>query len=740
MTFVATKPLSLRAIVGAVGIAAALVTAVSIPSGYFFVEYSGAANILHFKAQLKANRLAKYIYSHDALWQYQTVRLTELIEVPEADSRGDRQRIYDSSAKKLVEAGPTPSFPLMTRGTPIIVNGAKVGYIEVSASARPLLINTLVVAVLSCMLGLAMFFAVRIFPLRALNRALAALGSSQKELEKQNNRFDAALNNMLQGLIMFDGNERVVVCNIQYIRMYGLDPDIVKPGCSLIDLLRHRRERGSLPLDPNEYHDDLMAKQRLRKPFSAIAAAADGQEIAITNQPMTNGGWIATHEDITERRSAEAKISHMALHDALTNLPNRLFFREQMENRLGQLARDQKFAVLCLDLDRFKNVNDTLGHPYGDKLLMLASRRMSECLREGDTIARLGGDEFAVLQASKRGPNDATALAERLIKAVEMPFDLDGNQVVIGVSVGIAEAPVDAAHPDQLLKCADMALYRAKADGRGTYRFFEPEMDARIQARRAMELDLRKALSNGEFEVYYQPLVNLASGEISGCEALVRWNHPRHGIVSPLEFISLAEDTMLIVPIGEWILRQACSEAMKWPSHITIAVNLSPVQFKAQNLSLMVINALAHSGLPAKRLELEITESVLLVDNDTTLATLHQLRGLGVRISMDDFGTGYSSLSYLRSFPFDKIKLDQSFVHNLHANEDSKAIIRAIAGLGASLGMTTTGEGVETQDELDYLKSHGFTEAQGYLFSKPKVAREILELLAKQQPRTAAVA
>jgi diguanylate cyclase (GGDEF)-like protein len=454
---------------------------------------------------------------------------------------------------------------------------------------------------------------------------------------------------------------------------------------------------------------------------------------------MSNGGWVATHEDITERRASEARISHMALHDALTGLPNRLFYREQMEDRLKHLGRDNKFSVLCLDLDHFKSVNDTLGHPFGDKLLRQVADRMRDCLRDGDTIARLGGDEFAVLQANMKDPNDAVMLSARLIEALSAPYDLDGHQVVVGASIGIAIAPTDANDPDTLLKSADMALYRAKADGRGNYRFFEAAMDAQLQARRVMELDLRKALGEGEFEVFYQPLVNVISGEITSFEALVRWNHPERGMIAPLDFIPLAEETGLIVPIGEWILREACNEAMKWPSDIRIAVNLSPAQFRVRSLTQMVMAALAYSGLAAHRLELEITESILLVDNDKTLATLHQLRALGVRISMDDFGTGYSSLSYLRSFPFDKIKIDRSFVHGVNASADSKAIIRAVTGLGASLGMTTTGEGVETLSEFEYLREQGCTEAQGYLFGKAAPASEALKLLAKQSSKMRAV-
>jgi len=565
------------------------------------------------------------------------------------------------------------------------------------------------------------------------------IARSEAEITKQVERLEAALTNMSQGLVMFDAAERVVICNDKYIQMYGLSRDIVKPGCSLTELLKHRAERDPLRGDPEQYRTELLAKLTSRKIANFVVAIGGGREISIASRPMPGGGWVITHEDVTERRKAEAKISHMALHDALTNLPNRIFFHEQMATRLAHLSREQTFAVLYLDLDRFKSVNDTLGHPSGDKLLRQVAERMSGCLREGDTIARLGGDEFAILQGLTQ-PADAIALAARLIETVSAPFDLDGDEVVIGISIGIAIAPTDATDADRLLKNADMALYRAKADGRGTYRFFEPKMDALLQARRSLEIDLRKALVNGEFELYYQPLVNLVSQEISGFEALIRWNHPKRRLVAPLEFIPLAEETGLIVPIGEWVLRQACSEAVKWPSHVSIAVNLSPAQFRMRNLFQMVMSALAQSGLTARRLELEITESVLLMDNDTTLETLHQLRNLGVRISMDDFGTGYSSLSYLRSFPFDKIKIDRSFVHGLASNADSKAIIRAVTGLGTSLGITTTGEGVETLEELEYLRREGCTEAQGYFFSKPKPAREVLKLLSQQLVTIKAVA
>jgi len=551
-----------------------------------------------------------------------------------------------------------------------------------------------------------------------LDQTLGELSSTSKDLITQNVRFDAAVNNMSQGLLMFDSSARLAIINRRYYEMYGLSPDIVKPGCTPQDVLRQRQQNGTFSGDPEPFANSLMSMMSQHKTSERTSELPDGRTIALVHTPMAGGGWVTTHEDITERRRSEAKISHMALHDGLTNLPNRLFFREEMENRLTHLGRDQKFAVLCLDLDHFKSVNDTLGHPIGDKLLRQAAERLRGCLRDGDSVARLGGDEFAILQGSITQLSDTTTLMARIIDVIRAPFNLDGQQVVVGVSIGVALAPADGVNPDQLLKNADMALYRAKGDGRGTYRFFESEMDARMQARRALELDLRSAIATGQFELHYQPLVNLTSEKITGFEALIRWNHPERGLIPPVEFIPLAEETGLIVPIGEWVLRQACEEAAKWPSDIGIAVNLSPAQFKSSAVTQTVMNALARSRLSPSRLELEITESVLLFNNEATLNTLHQLRTLGVRISMDDFGTGYSSLSYLRSFPFDKIKIDRSFVHNLSSSKDSMAIIRAVTGLGNSLGMMITGEGVETQEELDYLKREGCTEAQGYFFSK----------------------
>ena len=561
-------------------------------------------------------------------------------------------------------------------------------------------------------------------------RSLVAVKLANETLAKQNVRFDTALNNMLQGLIMFDADERIVVCNEHYIEMHGLSREIVKPGCSLRELLRHQAETGHFKRNIEQYRAELLRELAKGKIVTFVVETKDGREVSVTNKPMVGGGWVATHKDTTERRRTEAQLSHMALHDSLTDLPNRHFFREQIEHCLKHLVRHQKFAVICLGLDHFKVVNDALGHAVGDKFLGQVGERLRGCLSENDTLSRLGDDKFAVLNGCVALQHETASLISRVVEVLKKPFDLDGQKLVIGVSIGIAVAPADGVNADQLLKNADMALHRAKAEGGGACRFFEPDMDARMQARHALERDLRKALGNGEFELYYQPLINLEAEKISGFEALIRWHHPERGMVSPVEFIPIAEETGLIVPIGEWVLSQACDEATKWPPEVSLAVNLSPAQFKTANLAQTVINALGRSGLTPDRLQLEITEFVLLSNSDSTLAMLHQLRALGVRISMDDFGTGYSSLSYLRSFPFDKIKIDRSFVHDLSSSKDCVAIIRAVVGLGRSLGMATTAEGIETREDFEHLKREGCTEGQGYFFSKPRPAEEVNALLA----------
>jgi len=568
-----------------------------------------------------------------------------------------------------------------------------------------------------------------------------AHNSSMQMLALEKHRLDTAMNNMSQGLIMFDAAERIVVCNDLYIEMYGLSREIVKPGCSFVELLRYRAEAGKfVHHDIEKYRADLLVAMAQGKVMSSILETADGREVLVTNSPMAAGGRVATHNDITERRRAEAKIAYMAHHDALTDLPNRLQLYEQLRQLLARTRQGQHVAVFCLDLDRFKDVNDAHGHSVGDLLLKAVADRLRQCIRDTDMVARLGGDEFAIMQAGASQPTDATSLASRLIEVIGAPYELDGEQVTVDLSIGIALAPGDGLDPEQLLKNADMALYRAKSDGHGLYRFFEPEMDARMQARRNLEIDLRNAIANGEFELFYQPLVDMKTEYVTGFEALIRWHHPERGMIPPFDFISVAEETGLVVPLGDWVLRQACAEAATWPSNVKIAVNLSPVQFKNKVLLPSVISALAASGLSPNRLELEITESVLLQDSGATLAILHELRGLGVRISMDDFGTGYSSLSYLRKFPFDKIKIDQSFIFDMSDHDDSLAIVRAVIAMGSGLGIATTAEGVETAEQFKRLKLEGCTEVQGYLFSPPRPAADVKGLLASINPKLKAIA
>ena len=557
----------------------------------------------------------------------------------------------------------------------------------------------------------------------------------QRQSRDREQLFETALQNMSQGLCMFDADANLVVCNDRYIEMYGLTRAVVVPGLPLRSILQRRQECGNFGGDPDIYVKELRAAILAGGVHTQLVRAADGRTISIVNRSMASGGWVATHEDITERTRAEEQIRYMAKHDSLTGLPNRAAFQHEMEQALKRVRRGQQMAVMCLDLDHFKNVNDTLGHVVGDKLLCAAAKRLKCLVRETDTIARLGGDEFAVLQPDLDNADAGEASAERIIEEITQPYDIDGHQVVVSTSVGIAIAPGDGDSTELLLRNADMALYRAKSDGRSTFRYFEPAMDEQLQARRALEVDLRDAVANNEFQVFYQPQVDTITEQVTGCEALLRWHSPTRGMVPPSQFIPLAEEIGLIVPIGEWVLKQACCDAATWPKPVRIAVNLSPAQFKSRSVVQSVINALAASGLDASRLELEITESVLLHDNEATIATLHQLRSFGIKISMDDFGTGYSSLSYLRSFPFDKIKIDRSFIKDISDKGDCAAIVKAVAGLGKGLGIRTTAEGVETIDQLRHVRAEGCTEVQGYFFSAPQTADALQEYFAREKSK-----
>ncbi len=557
------------------------------------------------------------------------------------------------------------------------------------------------------------------------------LKDQETALTTTNQRFDVALANMSQGLCLYDPDGRLLVFNRRFCELFRLPSTRMNVGMTLQDVAHLSFAVGNRLGDVEDCIREVTTRVSRQEATAAILDLSEDRVVAMAHQPLSGGGWIETYEDVTERLQTEAKIVYMARHDLLTGLPNRLAFEERAEQALASSARGDNFALLVLDLDHFKAINDTLGHPIGDTLMRLVAERLAACIREVDVLARLTGDEFAIIQCGLRDPDDAVVLARRITDAMKGMFDADGNRVSIGMSIGISLAPSDGTSFAKLLKNAGVAMHRAKTDGRGAWRFFEAAMDARLQARRALEVDLRQALADEMFELYYQPLFDLRENHVGGFEALLRWNHPEHGMVSPAEFIPLAEELGLITELGEWVLRTACREAKTWPDDIRIAVNVSPAQFLTGRLSFAVADALAKSGLQPNRLELEITESVILDNTGSTMTMLEDMRGLGVKISMDDFGTGYSSLSYLRSFPFDKVKIDQSFTRDLDSKADSSVIVGAIIGLCRSLGMRVTAEGVETQAQLAFLAAEGCSEAQGYYFSKPVPAKAVHGVIAK---------
>src|SRR5262245_27191464 len=715
----------------------------------------------------------------------------------------------------------------------------------------------------ACLLTLAIG-ATLLLIIRRINRQNR---ESQQRLESQKQQLDTALNNMTQGLVLYDGSQRLVLCNQRYLDMFRLSPDVVKPGAHSLDVIRHRHATGSFDGDPDAFHEEVQRRVARGEITTSIVNSKDGRTFQIVNQPLPRGGWVATMEDVTERqrleqerdrnyaflsqildhipsqitvkdardrryllansvaaeqfgvpreeivgktasdlfprrsvdiinaddektlasgslfkdehlwdsqafgkryitstrigirdnagdiryvvnvvndvterRRAHEKIAHLAHYDPLTDLPNRVLFHEQMQRELQKVSRGEQFALLYIDVDEFKGINDSLGHHVGDELLKAVAARLRGCIREGDLIARLGGDEFAVIQTSVKGVNDVLDFVTRIREAVRQPFQCLGHRLSSDASIGIALAPQDGIDLDQLIKNADLAMYGAKADGRRTYRFFEPAMDASAKARLALEQDLRHALTNGGFEIHYQPLVDLKSDRVTGCEALVRWRHPERGMVSPATFIPVAEDTGMIVELGEYVLRTACAEAANWPEHVRLAVNVSPIQLREPTLALKIASALAASGLPANRLEIEITEAVLIGDDATALTILPGLKAIGVRIALDDFGTGYSSLSYLKRFPFDKIKIDRCFVTDITEADGSSVIVQAVVNIAASCNMTTVAEGVETPQQKELLRALGCTQMQGFLFSGAKPSAELRELLVPSSGDVAAVA
>ena len=557
-----------------------------------------------------------------------------------------------------------------------------------------------------------------------MTRKEAALAA---RFEEQANRFDIALNNMSHGLCMLDPQDRLQVWNERFLELLHLQKAPVRVGMRISQLVRHSIRAGN--------HKAQSAKQVITDLVSGLRqdrldqfhTSPDGDRtIAVSRRMMAGGGSVVILEDVTERKRAQERITHLAKFDELTGLANRAQFRERISGMLAAMhERQNHLTIHLIDLDRFKAINDTLGHPIGDKLLKEVAFRLGSVIKPSDMITRFGGDEFVVLQTGTERRQDAEWLAQRLARTLKEPFEIDGHRMDIGASIGIAMAPNDGIDADQLLKKADMALYAAKNGGGGGHRFFAMDMEEAVQERRALELDLREALGSEQFHLNYQPLVDLRTGRVTTCEALLRWTHPVRGAVPPAVFIPVAEETGLIIALGEWALNRACSEAATWPHGVKVAVNLSPVQFRDRGLALQVVTALAKSGLSPQRLEVEVTERLLLEDNDGTLATMQQLNNLGVGLSLDDFGTGYSSLNYLRKFPFHKIKIDQSFICDLGDERDARAIIGAVASLGAGLDKTVVAEGIETEEQMKLVTSQGCQEGQGFLFGRPMSAAAI---------------
>ncbi|WP_342362342.1 putative bifunctional diguanylate cyclase/phosphodiesterase [Terrarubrum flagellatum] len=543
-------------------------------------------------------------------------------------------------------------------------------------------------------------------------------------------RFDTALNNMPHGLAMFDVKGRLLVINRRWIEIFGLDKAVGRDDWSVDDLMTEAGGSGAASADEvavltRAFQRAFRASEPLRLPLENFDRSLD-----LTFQPMRGGGCVALLEDVTAKKVAEARLAHMARYDVLTGLPNRAQFQERLEAVLAGRRQDDAVCVMFVDIDRFKQINDTMGHAAGDTLLFEAAGRLRGVLRDIDTVARFGADEFVVLQHPCRDHKEAAAVASRIIQALAEPYDIDGSQVVAGASVGIAMAPHDGLSTDQLLKNADMALYRAKANGRGDFSFFERDMDTRAQARRQLETDLRKAMMNGELTPYYQPLYNIREDMVTSCEALLRWNHPERGFISPAEFIPVAEEMGLIIEIGAQTLLKACKECASWQSGQRVAVNVSSIQIHRGDIVESVEHALRQSGLDPRRLELEITESAFLSESEQTLIVLRKLRAMGVRVSLDDFGTGYSSLSYLRTFPLDKVKIDRSFLRDIEHDQNSLSLLRGVLRLSSELGLSVVVEGVETLQQLYILANDGFVdEVQGFLFSPALSAKDIRSIL-----------
>jgi diguanylate cyclase (GGDEF)-like protein len=682
------------------------VTFASVNSNYFESIYGSTQSIRSLIFNL-IREDGTILFRHPDSIGYAGKKLSQEATWQESLNRGTKSfRIMASSDGnfRYVSVRAVPEYPLfvnisVTEGT------ALAGWVRRSAMIG---------------LGSAALMLCSIYLLIAITRQVRFLSKSEASLTQTSQQLDAALNNMVHGISMFDRKQRLVVVNKQYAAMYNLSPDQLKPGTPARDILEARVASGASPAS-RSYAIDRIKDMSVGKDYSIIDHLRDGRVIAINHQRMDNGGWVAVHQDITAQKRVEAELAHMARYDALTGLANRALFLEKVNEALARLSSHaEPFSVLMLDLDRFKAVNDSLGHAIGDSLLKAVGERLRRMVRDLDIVARLGGDEFAIIQIADTNQRDqVTVLANRVLAALTEPYDIDGRKIVIGTSIGISMAPKDAANADALVRHADLALYKAKSEGRNRYRFFETAMEADARDRRELEEDMRRALLRDEFELHYQTVIDVGRRECCGAEALVRWRHPERGLLFPDAFIGLAEESGLIMPLGGWILRRACSDAAKWPTHLKIAVNLSAIQLKQSNLMEVIKSALSDSGLDPRRLELEITETVLVEKSEENLAVLHEIKNLGVSIILDDFGIGYSSMRYLQMFPFDKIKIDKSFIQSMTTHSDSAAIVCAITGLGRGLDIETTAEGVETVEQLQFLRTAGCQLGQGYLFSRP---------------------
>ena len=551
------------------------------------------------------------------------------------------------------------------------------------------------------------------------------LGLIVRHLKEQHRRLDVAVNNMIQGLLLYDKSERLVVCNKRYLDMFGLSSEVVKPGCSLRDTIQHRKDCGSFEGDVDKYCDEIRGAYKSGQPTQTVVRTPSGRWMQVVNQPLKKGGWLSTIEDVTEQRLGEERNARLASYDTLTDLPNRASFHNHLREALEQRIPDQQIALLFLDTDEFKSVNDTLGHHVGDELIKSIARSLQQVMGTGEFVARLGGDEFAVVASGLKNAEEAQSLVDRIYCVIRRPHECAAHRLTVDASVGVAFAPTHGTSCEELLQNADLAMYEAKSSGRRTYRVFDPALELKAKERRLLEAELRKALDAEGIDVHYQPVLDLRTNAIVGCEALARWTHPERGFISPAEFIPVAEQTGLIEQLGEYVLRRACKEAVLWPDHVVLAVNVSPAQFRSGVFALKVVAALGDTGLPARRLELEITEAVLIGDDEVALKVLHELKAIGVRVALDDFGTGYSSLSYLRRFPFDKIKIDRSFVNGLTEQNGSSAIVRAVVALAAAHKMETTAEGVETELQRALLQQLQCGQMQGFLFSPARADLEI---------------